>query len=59
MLDLIAKLYRVVGGAERHGMRGPVRKRWVQCLLDAIKTWMLDAHLPHAMKRTRPLPTRG
>jgi hypothetical protein len=43
MLELIAKLYRVVGGAERHGIRGPVRKRWVQSLLDAMKTWMLEA----------------
>jgi transposase len=43
MLELIAKLYRVVGGAERHGIRGPVRKQWVQCLLDAMKAWMLEA----------------
>ncbi len=43
MLKLIAKLCRVVGGAESHGIRGPVRKRWVQCLLDAMKTWMLEA----------------
>ena len=43
MVELIAKLYRIVRGARRENVPASVRPEWVDCVLDAMKRWMLKA----------------
>ena len=46
MLDLIAKLYRVVSAARTEEIDLKVRREWIEILLKAMQAWMKEARPP-------------
>lgn len=46
MLELIAKLYRVVEAARAEDIDEDTRKEWIEALLKGMKDWMLEARPP-------------
>ena len=46
MLDLIAKLYRVVPAALAEDVEEQVRREWIDVLLRAMKQWMQESRPP-------------
>ena len=46
MLDLIAKLYRVVSAAQQEAIDARVRREWIDALLGGMNSWKLEARPP-------------